>query len=108
MLSVNSKSIWLGMKTVIPLMKSCQSGAIVNVSSIFCASRSFAKSASNHASKGTLGAITWNAAVRYVADNIRINAVSSGFINVSREEKAIREAEDKMSEEILFRTPMRR
>ncbi len=55
-----------------------------------------------------MSAITRNAAVRYAADNIRINAVSPGFINVSREEKAIREAGDKMSEEILFRTPMGR
>ena len=108
MLSVNAKSIWLGMKTVVPSMKSRQSGAIVNVSSIFGASGGFGKSASYHASKGAVSAITRNAAVRYAADNIRINAVSPGFINVSREEKAIREAGDKMSEEILFRTPMGR
>ena len=46
MLSVNSKSIWLGMKTVVPSMKSRQSGAIINVSSIFGASGGFGKSAS--------------------------------------------------------------
>ena len=51
MLSVNAKSIWLGMKTVVPSMKSRQSGAIVNVSSIFGASGGFGKSASYHASK---------------------------------------------------------
>ena len=97
MLSVNAKSIWLGMKTVVPSMKSRQSGVIVNVSSVFGASGGFGKSASYHASKGAVSAITRNAAVRYAADNIRINAVSPGLINVSREEKAIREAGDKMS-----------
>ena len=97
MQSVNARSIWLGMKTVVPSMRSRQSGAIVNVSSIFGASGGFGKSASYHASKGAVSAITRNAAVRYAADNIRINAVSPGFINVSREEKAIREAGDKMS-----------
>ena len=42
----------------------------------------FGKSASHHASKGVVSAITRNAAIRYAADN--------------------------MSEEILFRTPMGR
>ena len=105
---MNAKSIWLSMKTVVLLMNSRQSGAIVNVSSIFDVSGGFGKSASYHAIKGAVSAITRNAAVRYAAKNIRINAVSPGFINVSREEKAIREAGDKMSEEILFRTPMGR
>ena len=85
------------MNTVVPLMKSRQCGAIVNVSSIFGASGGFGKSASYHASKGAVSAITRNAAIRYAADNIRINAVIPGFINVSKEEKAIREAGDKMS-----------
>ena len=55
-----------------------------------------------------MSAITRNATVKYAADNIRVNAVIPGLINVSREEKAIREAGNKMSEEILFRTTMGR
>ena len=108
MLSVNAKSIWLGIKTVVPKMKSQQSGSIVNVSSIFGASGGFGKSSSYHASKGAVSAMTRNAAVGYAKDNIRINSVSPGFIKVLREEKTIEEAGDKMSKEILFRTPMGR
>ena len=50
MLSVNAKSIWLGIKSVVSIMKSQQSGSIVNVSSIFGASGGFGKSSSYHAS----------------------------------------------------------
>jgi len=108
MLSVNSKSIWLGIKSVLPSMKEQKSGSIVNVSSIFGASGGFGKSASYHASKGAVSALTRNAAVRYAANNIRINTVSPGFIKVLREEKDIENAGDKMSREIIFRTPMGR
>ena len=64
MLSVNAKSIWLGIKSVVSIMKSQQSGSIVNVSSIFGASGGFGKSSSYHASKGAVSALTRNAAIR--------------------------------------------
>ena len=108
MLDVNAKSIWLGIKAVIPLMRSNHSGSIVNVSSIFGASGGFGKSAAYHASKGVVSAVTRNAAIRYASENIRINAVSPGFVKVAREEKTIEEAGDEMSKEILIRTPMNR
>ena len=108
MLSVNAKSIWLGIKSVVSIMNSQQSGSIVNVSSIFGASGGFGKSSSYHASKGAVSALTRNAAIRYANDNIRINSVSPGFIKVLREEKTIEEAGDTMSQEILSRTPMGR
>jgi len=108
MLDVNAKSIWLGIKAVIPLMRSNHSGSIVNVSSVFGASGGFGKSAAYHASKGVVSAVTRNAAIRYASENIRVNAVSPGFVKVAREEKTIEEAGDEMSEEILRRTPMNR
>ena len=108
MLDVNAKSIWLGIKAVIPLMRSNHSGSIVNVSSIFGASGGFGKSAAYHASKGVVSAETRTAAIRYASENIRVNAVSPGFVKVAREEKTIEEAGDEMSEEILRRTPMNR
>ena len=108
MLDVNAKSIWLGINAVIPLMRSNHSGSIVNVSSIFGASGGFGKSAAYHASKGVVSAVTRNAAIRYASENIRVNAVSPGFVKVAREEKTIEEAGDEMSEEILRRTPMNR
>ena len=66
------------------------------------------KSAAYHASKGVVSAVTRNAAIRYASENIRINAVSPGFVKVAREEKTIEEAGDEMSKEILIRTPMNR
>ena len=108
MLDINAKSIWLGIKSVIPLMRSNKSGSIVNVSSIFGASGGFGKSAAYHASKGVVSAVTRNAAIRYASENIRINAVSPGFVKVAREEETIERAGDEMSQDILFRTPMKR
>ena len=52
--------------------------------------------------------MTRNAAISYANDNIRINSVSPGFIKVLREEKTIEEAGDRMSQDILSRTPMGR
>ncbi len=108
MLDINAKSIWLGIKAVIPLMRSNKSGSIVNVSSIFGASGGFGKSVAYHASKGVVSAVTRNAAIRYASENIRINAVSPGFVKVAREEETIERAGDEMSQDILFRTPMKR
>ena len=108
MLDINAKSIWLGIKSVIPLMRSNKSGSIVNVSSIFGVSGGFGKSAAYHASKGAVSAVTRNAAIRYASENIRINAVSPGFVKVAREEETIERAGDEMSQDILFRTPMKR
>ena len=108
MLDTNAKSIWLGIKAAVPLMRSNKIGSIVNVSSIFGASGGFGKSAAYHASKGVVSAVTRNAAIRYAPENIRVNAVSPGFVKVAREEKTIEKAGDEMSQEILFRTPMKR
>ena len=108
MLDINAKSIWLGIKSVIPLMRSNKSGSIINVSSIFGVSGGFGKSAAYHASKGAVSAVTRNAAIRYASENIRINAVSPGFVKVAREEETIERAGDEMSQDILFRTPMKR
>ena len=108
MLSVNSKSVWLGIKAVAPHMVARRQGAIVNVSSIFGAVGGFGQSAAYHASKGAVTAITRNAAIRYAGDNIRINAVSPGFISVVREEKTIQEAGSDMADGIISRTPMGR
>ena len=88
-------------------MRSNHSGSIVNVSSIFGASGGFGNQP-YHASKGVVSAVTRNAAIRYASENIRINAVSPGFVKVAREEKTIEEAGDEMSKEILIRTPMNR
>ena len=108
MLDINAKSVWLGIKAVVPLMRFNKSGSIVNVSSIFGASGGFGKSAAYHASKGVVSAVTRNAAIRYATENIRINAVSPGFVRVAREEKTIEEAGDEMCQKILSRTPMKR
>ena len=108
MLNINAKSAWLGIKAVIPLMRFNKSGSIVNVSSIFGVSGGFGKSAAYHASKGAVSAVTRNAAIRYAPENIRVNAVSPGFVRVAREEKTIEKAGDEMSQDILFRTPMKR
>jgi 3alpha(or 20beta)-hydroxysteroid dehydrogenase len=79
-LDVNLIGTFLGMKTVIPLMKRGGGGSIVNISSteglagtLFCGAYS--------ASKFGVRGLTKVAAIEYGADRIRVNSVHPGGID---------------------------
>jgi 3alpha(or 20beta)-hydroxysteroid dehydrogenase len=79
-IDVNLVGVFLGMKTVIPVMKANGGGSIVNISSteglggtVFCGAYT--------ASKFAVRGITKVAAIECGADNIRVNSVHPGGID---------------------------
>jgi NAD(P)-dependent dehydrogenase (short-subunit alcohol dehydrogenase family) len=81
-LAVNVKGVWLGLKTVAPLLRARGGGAIVNTASIagLRGSRNLvAYTASKHAVIG----LTRTAAIELAPDHIRVNAVCPSPIDTA-------------------------
>lgn len=79
-IDVNQLGVFLGMKTIGPIIESCGGGAIVNLASIFSTSGGFGNAIAYHASKGAVMAMTRTAAVGWATRNVRVNAIHPGFI----------------------------
>ncbi len=90
-IAVNQKSVWLGMKTVAPVMRRSGGGSIVNISSIYGTVGGNGVSIAYHASKGAVRLMTKNAAIRYAKEGIRVNSVHPGFMDTELVRSAIRE-----------------
>jgi NAD(P)-dependent dehydrogenase (short-subunit alcohol dehydrogenase family) len=76
-MDTNAKGVWLGMRSVLPIMVAKRRGKICNVAST--ASHIGLRDAAAYcASKGAVLALTRQAGVQYAADNIQINSVSPG------------------------------
>ncbi|HET6380729.1 MAG TPA: glucose 1-dehydrogenase [candidate division Zixibacteria bacterium] len=81
LIAINQTGVWLGMRVAIPEMRKAGGGSIINVSSIFGAVGGFGGSVAYHASKGAVRLMTKNAALRYAAENIRVNSIHPAFID---------------------------
>ncbi|MCR9192246.1 MAG: glucose 1-dehydrogenase [Gammaproteobacteria bacterium] len=79
MFDVNAKSVFLGCRQVIPVMRQNGGGVIVNVSSMFSLVGA-AGMAAYIAAKGTIKIISKTLAAECAADNIRVNALLPGLI----------------------------
>jgi len=81
-LAVNITGVWLGMKSVIPIMQQNGGGSIVNTSSIAGIIGGVADGggAAYSASKGAVRSLTKHAAQNFAKDNIRVNSVHPGAI----------------------------
>ena len=79
-MQVNSTSVFLGTRSVIPAMQRAGGGSIVNISSICGIVGSFANAA-YHASKGAVRIFSKSAALQYAKDRIRVNSVHPGFVD---------------------------
>ncbi|AZS17331.1 SDR family NAD(P)-dependent oxidoreductase [Paenibacillus lutimineralis] len=78
-MDINVKSVFLGMRYVIPHMQKKQGGSIINISSIAGLTGSSGAGAYT-ASKGAVRMLSKAAAVDFGKDNIRVNSVHPGFI----------------------------
>ncbi len=102
-IAINQTGPFLGMRTVIPHMRKGGGGSIINTSSIWGKVGAAGVSAYT-ASKAAVSHMTKNAALTYVADNIRVNSLHPGIIDtpmIAAQDKAITDA-------IVAITPMKR
>ncbi|MDE0940966.1 MAG: glucose 1-dehydrogenase [Alphaproteobacteria bacterium] len=83
-MSINAKSVFLGMRSVIPGMQAQGGGSIVNISSISgFVGQDFVHMGYN-AAKGAVRLATKAAAVQYAKDGIRVNSVHPGIMPAMR------------------------
>ena len=80
LMNVNSRGVFLGMRSVLPTMSQSGSGSIVNISSISgIVGQSYVHMGYN-ASKGAVRIMTKSAAVQYAEKGIRVNSVHPGIM----------------------------
>jgi NAD(P)-dependent dehydrogenase (short-subunit alcohol dehydrogenase family) len=104
-IAINLSSVFYCMKYQIPAMLEAGGGAIVNIASIL-GLVGFAGAPAYVASKHGVVGLTAAAAVEYGAQNIRINAVSPGFISTAMTSDL--EADKEMNEQLISLHPIGR
>ena len=77
--NINLKGMFLGIKTVIPLMRMSGGGSIVNISSV--AGLIGSTQSAYGASKGAVRVLSKSIAVEYGREGIRCNSVHPGFVD---------------------------
>lgn len=102
-LSVNQTGVFLGMKTVAPVMRQNGGGSIINSSSIW-GNVAVPGAHTYHATKGAVRNMTKNAAITYATEGIRANSLHPGIINTPLVQA---QAED-VNEFVVSMTPMGR
>ena len=79
-MNINAKSVFLGMRAVIPTMQKAGRGSIVNISSISGFVGQGYVHMGYNAAKGAVRLATKSAAVQFAADGIRVNSVHPGIM----------------------------
>jgi 3alpha(or 20beta)-hydroxysteroid dehydrogenase len=102
-ISVDQTGVFLGMREVVPVMKSAGGGSIVNISSIWGIT-GFAGAHAYHAAKGAVRTMTKNVAITYAGDGIRANSVHWGYI----ETPLTADQAPEVNELMIASTPMKR
>jgi 3alpha(or 20beta)-hydroxysteroid dehydrogenase len=78
-ISVNLTGVFLGMRSVIPVMQRRRQGSIINISSMWGIA-AVPAAAAYQAAKAGVRQLSKHAAVAHAADNIRVNSVHPGII----------------------------
>jgi NAD(P)-dependent dehydrogenase (short-subunit alcohol dehydrogenase family) len=101
--AVNQTGTFLGMRTVVPVMRENGGGSIVNVSSIWGIAGAAGVSA-YQASKGAVRLMSKNAALSYVGDGIRVNSLHPGIVDTPM----IQAQDEEITAAVVEATPMKR
>ena len=105
-MNINAKSVFLGMRAVIPGMQKQGGGSIVNISSISgFVGQNFVHMGYN-ASKGAVRLATKAAAVQHAKDGIRVNSVHPGIMPPMRTSKLT--ADPELRAKMIAAIPMAR
>lgn len=104
-LAVNATGVFLGCRTMMPLLKKSAGGSIINVSSIFGIVGDQLTVAYS-ASKGAVRALTKSAALHCAGMNppVRVNSVHPGFVMTPMVEKAAGELAPEVAAQYMART----
>jgi len=79
-IAVDQTGVWLGMRSVVPVMRNAGGGSIINLSSAWGVVGGEGVHA-YQAAKGAVRSMTRNAAVTYACNGIRVNSVIPGCIS---------------------------
>lgn len=105
-MAINAKGVFLGLRTILPVMQAQKSGSIVNISSISgVVGQTFVHMGYN-AAKGAVRTMTKTVAVQYAPDGIRCNSVHPGIMPPMRTSRL--SADPTIREKTLRAVPMRR
>lgn len=77
--AINQTGVFLGMRSVLPLMRKAGGGSIINFSSIG-GLVGFGPALAYQATKGAIRTMSKNAAIEYARENIRVNSIHPGVI----------------------------
>ncbi|HEC75609.1 MAG TPA: SDR family oxidoreductase [Methylophaga aminisulfidivorans] len=80
--NINQLGVLLGMKAAVPAMKRSGGGSIVNFSSIYGIAGAGVSTA-YQSTKGAVRLMTRSAALEFVGDNIRVNAICPGMFDTN-------------------------
>lgn len=86
--NVNQLGVLLGMKAAIPAMRRAGGGSIVNFASIYGISGAGVSTA-YQSTKGAVRLMTKSAALEFVGENIRINAICPGMFDTNLFESSV-------------------
>ncbi len=105
-MNINVNGVWYGMKYEIPQMLAQGGGAIVNLASV-AGLVGFVRHAAYSASKHAVVGLTKTAALEYVRQGIRINAVCPGFTDTPMVQNIIAQ-NPQQEERLVAGVPARR
>ena len=102
--NINQLGVLLGMKAAVPAMKRAGGGSIVNFSSIYGIAGAGVSTA-YQSTKGAVRLMTKSAALEFVGDNIRINAICPGMFDTNLFESSVPKEE---WDALISMVPMKR
>jgi cyclopentanol dehydrogenase len=86
--NINQLGVLLGMKAVIPAMRRAGGGSIINFASIYGIAGAGVSTA-YQSTKGAVRLMTKSAAMEFVGDNIRVNAICPGMFDTNLFESSV-------------------